>query len=50
LYFYNGETSELVNKILEIEDIPWHESSYSEIRTMNDFAKELASLIVEILE
>jgi len=50
LYFYNGETSDLVNKILEIEDIPWHESNYSKIRTMNDFGKELASLIVEILD
>ena len=50
LYFYNGETSDLVNKILEVEEIPWREENYSKIRTMNDFGKELASLIVEILE
>ena len=50
LFFYNGETSDLVSKILEVENIPWDESNYSKIRTMNDFGKDLASLIVEILE
>jgi glycosyltransferase involved in cell wall biosynthesis len=50
LFFYNGETSDLVSKILEVQDIPWDESNYPKIRTMNDFGKDLASLIVEILE
>jgi glycosyltransferase involved in cell wall biosynthesis len=49
LYFYNGETSDLVNRILEVEEIPWHEDNYSKIRTMNDFGKDLATLIRQIL-
>lgn len=49
LYFYNGETSDLVNRILEVEEIPWCEANYSKIRTIEAFGKELASLIFEIL-
>jgi glycosyltransferase involved in cell wall biosynthesis len=50
LYFYNGETFDLVNKIIEVEEIPWREENYSKIRTMKDFGEELAELIEEILE
>jgi glycosyltransferase involved in cell wall biosynthesis len=49
LYFYNGETSDLVNRILEVEEIPWREDNYSKIRTIDEFGKELTSLISEIL-
>jgi glycosyltransferase involved in cell wall biosynthesis len=49
LYFYNGETPDLVNRILEVEEIPWCEDSYSKIRTIEAFGKELALLIFKIL-
>ena len=50
LYFFEGGGKELASKILEVSNIPWNPEGISQIRTMKDFAEDVANLIREIAE
>lgn len=50
LYFFEGGGKELASKILEVSRIPWNPEGVSQIRTMKDFAEDVAQLIREIAE
>lgn len=50
LYFFEGGGKELASKILEVSNIPWKPEGISQIRTMKDFAEDVANLIREIAE
>jgi hypothetical protein len=50
LYFFDGGGEELASKILDVADIPWNPDGISQIRTMKDFAEDVADLIREIAE
>jgi len=50
LYFFEGGGKELASKILEVADIPWKPEGISQIRTMKDFAVDVANLIRKIAE
>jgi glycosyltransferase involved in cell wall biosynthesis len=50
LYFFEGGGSELASKIQEVSCIPWKPEGMSQIRTMKDFAEDVADLIHEIVE
>jgi glycosyltransferase involved in cell wall biosynthesis len=50
LYFFEGAGEELASKILDVADIPWNPDGISQIRTMKDFAEDVADLIHEIAE
>jgi glycosyltransferase involved in cell wall biosynthesis len=50
LFFFEGGGAELATKILEVSKIPWTLNGISQIRTMEDFARDVADLICDIAD
>jgi glycosyltransferase involved in cell wall biosynthesis len=50
LYFFEGTGNDLARKILEVSKIQWNPRGLLEIRTMRDFADDVAELIYEIAD
>jgi glycosyltransferase involved in cell wall biosynthesis len=50
LFFFEGAGKELAMKIIEVSEIPWNPEGISQIRTMKDFAEDVANLSREIAE
>lgn len=50
LFFFDGGGEELAVKILEVSKIPWNPNGISQIRTMEDFARDVAELICDIAD
>lgn len=50
LYFYEGSGKELAGKIIEVSNKSWNPEGLLQIRTMKDFAEDVANLICEIAE
>lgn len=48
LYFFDGNGASLAEKILEVSSMQWDPNGLKEIRTMRDFAVDLAELILSI--